>query len=197
MSPPFQIPIIKRQDQIPDRLIRFSDIAHIKDYQAGVHFFIDDYRFECLWNCFQKYVCRLSKYQFVLSPDYSLYTNMPHAQQIWNTYRSRLLGAAMQSLGINIIPSVSWSDTSSFDFCFDGIERNSVVAISTRGICRKKEFLDLFLEGFNAMVRKIDPKAIIVYGIIPELLQDKRERIFHFPACKSNKYEVSYLKGGR
>ena len=40
---PLHIPIINRQERYPDRLIRFSDITHSRDYQAGVHFFIDDF----------------------------------------------------------------------------------------------------------------------------------------------------------
>ena len=193
---PLQIPFINRQVQYPDRLIRFSDITHSHDYQAGVHFFIDDFRFECLWNNYEKNVYRLRKYAYILSPDFSIYENMPVAQQIWNTYRSRLLGAAMQSLGLNVIPSVSWSNASSFDFCFDGIEEKSVVAISTRGILRKKSDANLFSAGFKEMIVRIKPSTVLVYGKILPCMRNDSVRICCFQTCKNRQGEVSYLTEG-
>lgn len=37
----------------------------------------------------------------------------------------------MASKGIRVIPTVAWSDRGSFDFCFKGIPKGSIVAVST------------------------------------------------------------------
>lgn len=44
-----------------------------------VHFYIDDSKFEKVWNNPEKYITRLQQYKQVLSPDFSLFTNMPIA----------------------------------------------------------------------------------------------------------------------
>ena len=81
--------------------------------------------------------------------------------QMYNTFKNRWCGAYWQSLGLRVIPTISWSDERSFDFCFEGIEENSIVAISTHGNHRAKEG---FMLGYNKMLQKIKPCAIICYG---------------------------------
>ena len=51
--------------------------------------------------------------------------------QIFNIFRNRWCGAYWASKGIRVIPSVNWGDESTFDFCFDGVEKGSIVAVST------------------------------------------------------------------
>ena len=45
----------------------------------------------------RKYLNILSKYGGVITPDYSLYRDMPLSMQIWNIFRSRALGSYLQS----------------------------------------------------------------------------------------------------
>lgn len=51
--------------------------------------FIDDYQFERIWNTPERYVNVLKQYDCVLTPDFSLYMDMPRAMKVWNIYRSR------------------------------------------------------------------------------------------------------------
>lgn len=51
---------------------------------------------------------KLKQYYCLLSPDYSLYTDMPLALQIKNTFKNRWCGAYWQSLGLNVIPTIEW-----------------------------------------------------------------------------------------
>jgi len=48
-----------------------------------------------------------------------------------------------------------------FWFCFDGVEKKSVVAVSILGVRSEK---DLFMQGYNEMLRRINPEKIICYG---------------------------------
>src|SRR5574344_1819441 len=60
--------------------------------EIGVHFFLDDYQFERLWQRPGEYVSTLSEFKFVLSPDFSLYTDHPKAVQLWSHYKKHWLG---------------------------------------------------------------------------------------------------------
>ena len=86
---------------------------------------------------------------------------MPQALQIFNTFRSRWCGAYFQSKGLNVIPTISWGTPESYWYCFDGIEKGSIVAISTLGVKREKDF---FMQGYKEMIKRIEPKAIICYS---------------------------------
>lgn len=160
----YQMPMIYKCDTIPDDLIGFNYMKTFKDKSVGIHMYLDDYQFERLWNNPRRYVEELSKYQCVLTPDFSLYMDMPMAMKIWNVYRSRVLGQFWQQNGINVIPTISWAEPETFDFCFDGIEKGSVVSVSTIGVKRNAEARSIWEKGMTAMIEHIGPSMILVYG---------------------------------
>ena len=78
----WDIPIIKKQDIPLDnvRLIAYSDTKQNdrpENTSCGVHFFIDDYQFERLWRFPDRYIPLLQEYDCVLTPDFSIYVDMP------------------------------------------------------------------------------------------------------------------------
>lgn len=137
---------------------------------VAIHFFIDDYQFDRLWNHPERYVEMFKKYDYICSPDYSLYLDFPKALQIYNTYKKQFLGAYYQSFGIKVVPTVSWSDEESYSWCFDGIEKNSIVACSSVGCMKNKEAMELFVKGFKKMIEVIDPTQILMVGKLPKEL---------------------------
>lgn len=73
----------------------------------------------------------------------------------------------MQSRGLTVIPTISWGQADSYWYCFDGVEQGSVVAVSTLGLKGQKDF---FMQGYNEMLRRINPQAIICYcELFPEM----------------------------
>lgn len=145
--------------------IPFNYVKTTKDLSNKlVHFFIDDYQFERLWNNPEKYINMLKKAKYVLTPDFSLYNDMDLAIQLYNTYKNRWVGAYLQSEGIKVIPTVSWSTEESYDFCFKGIEEGNVVAIATYGIKQSEETKKLFYKGYKEMKRRVKPSVILCYG---------------------------------
>ena len=187
----FQMPYINKVHFCPNQLIRFPEAMKLSHYSAGIHFFIDDYRIEPLWRNIEKYIPKLKKYAAVLSPDFSLFSDMPVAQQIWNTYRSRLVASILQRMGLTVIPTVSWAGEKSYRFCFDGIEKKGIVAVSTVGTKKSVKDRKLFSEGIKQMITVLSPYAIIIYGSLPEY-DFGGMKIFHFPACKKNSEMLSY-----
>lgn len=134
----------------------------------GLHFFLDDYQFCRLWNRPDDYISLLKRFAYVLSPDFSMYTDTPMALQIYNHYRKHWLAAYWQMYGIRVIPTICWSTPDSYDWCFDGEPRGFVVAVSTVGCLKNKQATALFIQGYDEMLRRLDPSQVIFYGQVPE-----------------------------
>ena len=166
----FELPKIKTSDKLPEKIVNFSKAMgrYFKDFDCFVAFYEDDERFERLWNNPKKYIRKLKKFKGIISPDYSMYRNMPLCMQIWNTYRSRALAVWLQNNGVEIIPNVRFGDERTFSFCFDGIEKNKAVAIGTHGCIKRKEDKLFFKAGLAQMVQRLKPETIIVYGAVPD-----------------------------
>ena len=160
----WQMPVINNDNYVPSRLIGFNYAKTSKDKQTGIHFFIDDYQFERVWANPEKYVDILKEYECILSPDFSLYMDMPMAMKIWNIYRSRQVGAFYQSRGIKVIPTLSWAEKETFSFCFAGIPKNSIVAVSTIGVKEDRNAMQIWKDGMTEAIKQIEPSVILNYG---------------------------------
>lgn len=160
----YNMPIIKKCNYIPENLIGFNYAKTAKETNVGVHFFIDDYQFERIWNSPQLIIERLKKFQCVFTPDWSLYMDMPMAMKIWNVYRSRLIGQMCQDAGIKVIPTLSWAEKETYQFCFDGLEQGGTVAVSTVGVMRDKKAKEIWVDGMKEAMARLQPKQVILYG---------------------------------
>lgn len=160
----WQMPIIKNNGFIPDDLIGFNYAKTSENKNCGIHFYVDDYQFERVWNKPEDYTDILFDYDCILSPDFSLYTDMPMPMKIWNVYRSRFIGNYYQSKGINVIPTLSWAEPETFKFCFEGIPEGSIVSVSTIGVKENKDALKIWRDGMQAAIDKIKPSTVLVYG---------------------------------
>ncbi len=132
--------------------------------ETGVHFFLDDYQFERLWRRPDDYTDLLIKFKFVLSPDFSLYTDHPKAVQLFNHYKKHWLAAYWESIGIPVVPTVCWSTADSFSWCFDGEPKNGIAAVSTKGTQRSEETKERFRAGYCAMLKRTEPEQILLFG---------------------------------
>ena len=161
----WEMPVVEKQEIPLDgiELISFSDTKanDIHNSQKAVHFFIDDYKFEGVYRNPERSLPRLSQYKFLLTPDYSTYSDMNYWRQLESVAHSRWIGAYWQDQGQLVVPTVSWSDSKSFEFCFDGIEKGSVVAVGMIGCKRSKS---AFLHGYEKMLEVIEPSSIICCG---------------------------------
>lgn len=170
----FKIPIIPKFQEKPgdfdDLLLIGFDKTHLEDHNhldRMVHFFLYDYRFERVWKNPDSDIEKLSRYRAVLSPDFSMYLEMAPVMQLYNVFRNRWCGAYWASKGLRVIPTVNWGDESMFDFCFEGIEKGSVVAVSTYMASEhgnRQDQKEWFMAGYNEMLRRIEPEKIICYN---------------------------------
>lgn len=165
----FDIPQLTPTDNTADSFIGFNFAKSCKEPEyKGVHFFIDDYQFKRLWRQPDTYLPLLYKFKCVCTPDFSTYTDFPKAIQIYNHYRKHWLGAYWQMHGIEVIPTISWSDEASFEWCFDGEPVGGVVAVSSVGTQMNSNAKKLFMAGYNEMIERLKPSKILFYGNIPE-----------------------------
>ena len=189
----WNIPTIKGIDEF-DEKVQFIGFNYAKTCEKqqktdfGVHFFLDDYQFNRLWNRPDKYIPLLSKFKYVLSPDFSMYTDYPKAMQMWKHYQKHWLGAYMELFGIKVIPTVGWSDKESFKWCFDGDPKNSIVAVSSIGTQKDKESKQLFLEGYNKMLEVLKPIKILFWGNIPKEID--KSNVIHMGYIMDEKFKL-------
>ena len=152
----------------------------------GCHFFIDDYQFERLWNSPAQYLGALRGYDCVLTPDFSLYMDMPDAMQQWNRYRSAALGKYWADNGLTVVPTLSWAQPSSYKFCFKGIPKHSTVATSTVGVARDKEAQKVWHDGMREAMKRLEPSRVLLYG---------KNIGFDFGGCEVVEYKAGGFHG--
>lgn len=158
----YGIPFMKQTNVVPTKLIDFTHRK--KDVKAGIHFFLDDYQIEAVWNSPDKYIKEFAEREAVLSPNFSVFTDMPFAMQIWNVYRSAFIGQYFSDFGINVIPTACWGDTNTFDFAFEGLPEHSTIAVSTLGCKKDKSAKRIFQQGFEELLKRKEPSQILLYG---------------------------------
>lgn len=163
-----EIPWIKTSKLIPEKIISFSKAVSGKDYSSWIHFYEHDYAFECLWNNPQKYLPIIKRYKGIISPDYSLYFDMPLSMQIWNTYRGKALAHWLQENGVEVIPNVRWGDERTYKLACLGIEKGKTIAVGTHGCIKTVEEKEMYISGFDYVINKLKPKTVIVYGRMPD-----------------------------
>ena len=174
---------LRASDFHVDNWISFNFMRTCEEPEKhGVHFFIDDYQFLRVWKQPDAYISKLSQFQAVCTPDFSLYTDFPNVIQHYNHYRKHWIGRYWQSLGVRMIPTVGWSDHSSYDWCFDGDPVRGVVAVSSVGTQASKTTAALFHDGWVEMLKRLDPELIVFYGNLPDYAAEERSRIVHVPA---------------
>ena len=159
-------PIIRTTtiEELPNSMIAFSKAVSSKSFNHIVHFYEADRSFARIMHNPQMYAKILSRFKYVISPDFSQHLDMPQFLCMQNSWWNSAFGAYWQSLGINIIPNVSWSRPDSFDYAFTGLPKHGVVAINCTAIKGNPMSRYFWMKGYDAAINVLDPKLIIRYG---------------------------------
>lgn len=170
-----EIPTIKAPSQIiiPEKMVPFSLRNKVdKCFEYFGCFYEHDLKFRDILTSSKDYLNKLKQFKGIISPDCSLYRDMPLVLQMTNTYLNRQIGHYLQTQGIYVIPNVRWGDEFSYKriiptekpFAFLGLEKHSIYCIGTYGCIKTKKDSYHFREGLRAMIKELEPKIIIVYG---------------------------------
>lgn len=179
LSGKYEIPAVHGTSKIPESLVLFTDCKKESEPKnKAVHFYqLDENFVGCLSSKakFTKKLETLRKYQSVILPDFSVYRDMPLAQQIFQVYKSRLAGNYLMQNGISIIPNVRWGDERTYEFAFEGIDKWGVVAVGVLGGYKNKENTYYFEKGFYRLLEVLEPETILCYGNLSEGLKAECE----------------------
>lgn len=164
--------------EYPDYICLYDERRnYFKTPLTAVGFFVDDYKFDSLNGIYYalstknkkllgELRTRFSGCRYVIAPDYSTYSDMPLFLQIWNIARSRIVFIwLLLECGVAVIPMAGWGSEDTLEFCFDGIEKGSVVAVSLKGAMNNPESKSLARKAITKLIGKVSPKAIIVYAV--------------------------------
>lgn len=196
-----EIPTINKPDKfiVPTAMIPFSKRKYSNNFNEALVFYEHDIRFRDFLTEIDKYIGELSKFPVVVSPDCSLYVDMPLVLQMTNAYLSRQVGHYLQTKGLYVIPNVRWGDERSYTriipnevpFAFLGIEKHSIVSIGTYGCSKTREELHHLREGLRAMAMELEPEVVLVYGSISDsVFKEFQSKIqfVHYPDWISYKH---------
>ena len=159
---------IQPVDSIPARLIPFSKAVSGAEYDAWVHFYQDDGEFERLWNNPRRYLPILKRFAGVISPDFSLYRDMPLVMQQWNIYRSRAIGHWLQENGVTVIPNIRFGDERTYELSCAGIQKHGTIAVGSHGCIKLLSDRNYFVSGLKYVVDRLEPSTLVVYGAAPD-----------------------------
>lgn len=138
------------------------------NHPAFVCFYEDDQKFDGLrgiWHDYQYALKVLCHFAGVITPDFSTYQDFPEPLKLYNTYRMRAYGCWLAAQGIQVINNVRWGTEETYDYCFNGIPKDSIIAIGTvGGGPRKLINRERFEDGLLHMVNRLHPRAIVIYG---------------------------------
>lgn len=181
----FQIPILHSSKLLPNKLIQFSKALSTKNFAQWVHFFEDDKNFLRVWNQPKKYLSLLKKFFGVISPDFSIQRNMPLFMKLDSLARGRVLGHWWQQNGIEVIPNVRFNGEDTYKFVFEGLDKNSNLAVGSLGCIKNREERKYFIEGLCELIKRLKPKNLVVYGAVPKKIFESyasETNILHFPS---------------
>lgn len=167
----YGIPLIKKQDIDIDKIELWNYTKTKSDDKDNkhktIHFFTYDWLFDSVYEKPEITLEKLDQYYAILTPEFSMYYDMPIARQLDSVFKNRWCGAFWQKQGMLVIPTITWSSIPCMEFCFDGVEKGSVVAVSTY---MREDNKSGFMLGYNKMLEVIEPSAIICYGTpFPEM----------------------------
>lgn len=163
-----EIPVIRPCNALPNFLKPFSQAITSKSRKGWVHFYEDDEKFERIWRSPQRYIKALRKFDGIITPDFSVYRDMPKVMQEWNIYRARAFGHALQEEGANVIVNLRFGDDRTFEIACLGAPRHSAFAIGSHGNLKNVRDRQIFCRGLDYAIRRLEPKTIVVYGAAPE-----------------------------
>lgn len=165
----YDMPLIKKEEiEGIKEFIPFEKRNLHNEKNAGIHFYIYDGAFKQILDNPQKYMDELKKFNAIISPDFSTCYDMPIVRQIYSTYMNRVMGAYYQNNGIKVIPNVRWGDSRSYEFCFEGLEKEGTYAIGSYGQIKRNSNRYYFEKGLEEFFKRLNPPKIYVYGAMPD-----------------------------
>lgn len=166
LSSKWNFPILDPCHDIPKDIIAFSKTKGVKNFNQYVHFFEIDEKILPFARCPKRYYPRLCQFEGIIGTDFSVYRNMPYSKQIGEMYNNRALSFWLQKRGISVIPNVRYGDERTYEFCFEGLPKNSVISIGTHGCTKSRDYINYHIKGVKETIKQLKPEIILFYGAV-------------------------------
>lgn len=167
LTEPDGFPIIEDwmvTDIIPEELFQWDRRRDITNpSNSGISFYCQDVGFTGVLSNPKNYVDILKKYQVVIGPDASPYTDMPLVVQKSQIFLNLSITYYWATEGIPIIPNIRVGDMRTMN-SLDAYPKHTLIAIGTNGFIKSKENRTFFAEQVKIIVQKLEPTGILVYG---------------------------------
>ena len=135
-----------------------------------IGFYVDDERFNVVWNNAVEILNRFKEIRpkALMTPNFSIWADVPKPLQIMSWYKTMWCGRYWQEAGFDILPTLNWGGSKTYEFCFLGLPKNiPTVSIQARNIKTKQE-KNNFINGLLEVRKKVNFKELICYGRIPQ-----------------------------
>ena len=165
---------------LPTKLISWPEAKRLhkkamrkgdKEYhvQAFIRFYVDDVKFDGVRSSVWLFPWRalevIRHFDGIITPDFSMCQDFPEPIKLFAVYRMRAFGYWAGTMGVQVINNVRWGTRETWGYCFAGIPKHTVVAVgAVASGLRKLENRPLFEEGLGAMILRLLPTVVIVYG---------------------------------
>ena len=153
---------------IPTKIIPYSKAKRVKSKRGYIHFYMHDKGFWTVLYDLKKHIGLFQQFDGLITPDPTLDMRQSRCLQESTVWFRQAVGHFAQTHGIPVIPNVRWGDESTFDFCFLGIPKHSIVSVSTHGFIDTHELKAFFRNGLNRMIAELEPTDVLVHGYMPE-----------------------------
>lgn len=169
----YGIPLIRKYtDSLPKRFITLREATTLGSPTTGVVGFAYDEELEDYLYRPERHLSKLLNYKCIGELDFSMRVLDPFAVVVANMFRSHSAAFYYQEHGCKILPSPKWSTSQSFEVCFDGYERGGAVIVSTIGVLRDERSRLYFKNGFQEMLKRLAPDAVVVYGTAHDWIKE-------------------------
>ena len=160
----YDMPALEAVTELPPirEWIGFNYVLSDKDPEGkAVHFFVDDYQFERVWNNPEKYLDKLKQYVCVATPDFSPYENMPHVLQLMSHYKKQWVGRWLQYHGVTAIPTIR--PVLNRDWWLDGIPEGGIYISSAMWSKDVETSTEENSEYDKIIIERLKPKKMFMY----------------------------------
>ena len=171
---PYGIPAMAPVEPVPDSVVweGFNyALTETEPAGKGLHFFLDDYQFERVWASPDRYLDLLSRFDYVIAPDFSQYGDWPGALNLYNHYRKMWCAAYWQECGIRVVPYVIYREDLAA-WALDGIPANAPICMSSVSDMNKKHRVSQLREEVEYVLNTLHPSQLLWYGAAPEWLRE-------------------------
>lgn len=134
---------------------------------AVLGFFVEDERFEVVWNSPGEKTAEFTRFGWgaLVPPDFSLTSDMPFPHMLWNLYRERWVARYWQEAGLPVIPNIKLVNKTCYELMVETLPKKAPLMITqVRNFGGDKAFMAFWIKYMNMAMEELKPQKLLIYG---------------------------------